>query len=109
MCKLSCQLYQRSADAFLGVPFNIASYSALTHMLAQQCNLDVGEFIWTGGDCHIYSNHIEQVNLCLQRKPLALPKLILLRKPDSIFDYQLADFELLGYNSHSAIKADVAI
>jgi thymidylate synthase len=107
--KLSCQLYQRSADAFLGVPFNIASYSALTHMLAQQCNLDVGEFIWTAGDCHIYSNHVEQVNLCLQREPLALPKLVLLRKPDSIFDYRLDDFELLGYNSHSAIKAEVAV
>jgi thymidylate synthase len=107
--KLSCQLYQRSADIFLGVPFNIASYALLTHMMAQQCNLEVGDFIWTGGDCHLYSNHLEQVELQLSRDFLPLPKLNILRKPDSIFDYEFEDFEIVGYESHPHIKAPVAI
>ena len=107
--KLSCQLYQRSADIFLGVPFNIASYALLTHMMAQQCNLEVGDFIWTGGDCHLYSNHLEQVELQLSRDFFPLPKLNILRKPDSIFDYEFEDFEILGYESHPPIKAPVAI
>jgi len=107
--KLSCQLYQRSADIFLGVPFNIASYALLTHMMAQQCNLEVGEFIWTGGDCHLYSNHLEQVDLQLSREFFPLPKLNILRKPDSIFDYEFEDFEITGYESHPHIKAPVAI
>lgn len=107
--KLSCQLYQRSADAFLGVPFNIASYSLLTYMLAQQCDLEVGEFIWTGGDCHIYSNHLEQVNLQLSRTPFALPQLVIKRKPDSLFDYQYDDFEIVNYQAHPHIKAEVAV
>ena len=107
--KLSCQLYQRSADIFLGVPFNIASYALLTHMLAQQCDLQVGEFIWTGGDCHIYSNHAEQVALQLSRKPYAYPTLRIKRRPDSIFDYQYEDFEVLDYVHHEAIKAPVAV
>jgi thymidylate synthase len=107
--KLSCQLYQRSADIFLGVPFNIASYALLTHMMAQQCNLGVGDFIWTGGDCHLYSNHLEQVDLQLSRDFFPLPKLNILRKPDSIFDYEFEDFEILGYESHPHIKAPVAI
>ena len=107
--KLSCQLYQRSADIFLGVPFNIASYALLTHMMAQQCNLEVGDFIWTGGDCHLYSNHLEQVDLQLSRDVYPLPKLNILRKPDSIFDYEFEDFEIAGYESHPPIKAPVAI
>ena len=107
--KLSCQLYQRSADIFLGVPFNIASYALLTHMLAQQCNLEVGDFVWTGGDCHLYSNHLEQVDLQLSRDFFPLPKLNILRKPDSIFDYEFEDFEIAGYQSHPAIKAPVAV
>lgn len=107
--KLSCQLYQRSADIFLGVPFNIASYALLTHMMAQQCNLEVGDFIWTGGDCHLYSNHLEQVDLQLSRDFFPLPKLNILRKPDSIFDYEFEDFEIVGYESHPHIKAPVAI
>jgi len=107
--KLSCQLYQRSADIFLGVPFNIASYALLTHMVAQQCNLKVGDFIWTGGDCHLYSNHLEQVDLQLSRDFFPLPKLNILRKPDSIFDYEFEDFEIVGYESHPHIKAPVAI
>ena len=107
--KLSCQLYQRSADIFLGVPFNIASYALLTHMMAQQCNLEVGDFIWTGGDCHLYSNHLEQVELQLSRDFFPLPKLNILRKPDSIFDYEFEDFEIVGYESHPHIKAPVAI
>jgi thymidylate synthase len=107
--KLSCQLYQRSADSVLGVPFNIASYALLTHMVAQQCDLDVGDFIWTGGDCHIYSNHFEQVELQLSRKPYPYPLLNIKRKPDSIFDYQLEDFEFFNYQCHDAIKAPVAI
>lgn len=107
--KLSCQLYQRSADIFLGVPFNIASYALLTHMMAQQCNLEVGDFIWTGGDCHLYSNHLEQVNLQLSRDFFPLPKLNILRKPNSIFEYEFEDFEIVGYESHPHIKAPVAV
>jgi thymidylate synthase len=107
--RLSCQLYQRSADLFLGVPFNIASYALLTHMLAQQCDLEVGEFIWTGGDCHIYLNHLEQVDLQLSRNPLPPPRLRIARKPPSIFDYAFEDFEIVGYQSHPAIKAPVAV
>jgi thymidylate synthase len=107
--KLSCQLYQRSADIFLGVPFNIASYALLTHMMAQQCNLEVGDFVWTGGDCHLYSNHLEQVDLQLSRDFFPLPKLNIFRKPASIFDYEFEDFEIAGYESHPAIKAPVAI
>ena len=107
--RLSCQLYQRSADIFLGVPFNIASYALLTHMLAQQCDLDVGDFIWTGGDCHIYSNHAEQVALQLSRAPLPYPTLSIKRRPASIFDYVYEDFEMLGYEHHPAIKAPVAV
>lgn len=107
--KLSCQLYQRSADIFLGVPFNIASYALLTHMMAQQCDMDVGDFIWTGGDCHIYSNHHEQVELQLSRSPNPYPTLNIKRKPESIFDYQFEDFEVLDYQHHPAIKAPVAV
>jgi thymidylate synthase len=107
--RLSCQLYQRSADVFLGVPFNIASYALLTHMVAQQCNLDVGDFIWTGGDCHIYSNHTEQVALQLSRTPRAYPTLHFKRQPPSLFDYELADFEFIGYDPHPPIKAPVAV
>ena len=107
--RLSCQLYQRSADIFLGVPFNIASYALLTHMVAQQCDLDVGDFIWTGGDCHIYTNHFEQVELQLSRQPFAYPQLNIKRKPDSIFDYEYEDFEVLNYECHPAIKAPVAV
>jgi thymidylate synthase len=107
--KLSCQLYQRSADSFLGVPFNIASYALLTFMIAQQCDLEVGEFIWTGGDCHIYSNHLEQVKLQLSRQPYPLPKLVIKRRPDSIFDYQYDDFEVVGYEAHPHIKGAVAV
>jgi thymidylate synthase len=107
--KLSCQLYQRSCDIFLGVPFNIASYALLTHMLAQQANLAVGDFVWTGGDCHLYSNHLEQADEQLSREPLALPRLAIRRRPDSIFDYQYDDFEILNYESHPHIKAAVAV
>jgi thymidylate synthase len=107
--KLSCQLYQRSADIFLGVPFNIASYALLTHMLAQQCNLAVGDFVWTGGDCHIYSNHHEQVALQLSRPARPYPQLRILRKPASIFDYTFEDFEIANYDPHPAIKAPVAV
>jgi thymidylate synthase len=107
--KLSCQLYQRSADIFLGVPFNIASYALLTHMVAQQTGLEVGDFVWTGGDCHLYSNHLEQVDLQLTRNPLPLPQLVIKRTPSSIFDYEFEDFEVLGYECHPAIKAPVAI
>ena len=107
--RLSCQLYQRSADVFLGVPFNIASYSLLVHMVAQQCDLDVGEFIWTGGDCHLYLNHLEQARAQLQRDPLPLPQLLIKRKPASLFDYQFDDFEFINYQSHPAIKAPIAV
>jgi thymidylate synthase len=107
--KLSCQLYMRSCDTFLGIPFNIASYALLTHMMAQQCNMAVGDFIWTGGDCHIYSNHKEQVALQLSREPMKLPRLVIKRKPDSLFDYKVEDFEFENYVCHPAIKADVAI
>ncbi len=107
--KLSCQLYQRSADIFLGVPFNIASYSLLTHMLAQQTDLKVGDFVWTGGDCHLYLNHLEQAEEQLSREPLALPRLAIRRRPDSIFDYQFEDFEILNYEFHPHIKAAVAV
>lgn len=107
--KLSCQLYQRSCDIFLGVPFNIASYSLLTHMLAQQCDLEVGDFVWTGGDCHLYNNHFDQVRLQLSREPRPYPKLVIKCKPDSIFDYKFEDFEIVGYDPHPAIKAPVAV
>ncbi len=107
--RLSCQLYQRSADIFLGVPFNIASYALLTHMVAQQCDLDVGDFVWTGGDCHIYSNHHEQVQLQLSRAPFNYPKLHIKRRPDSIFDYTFDDFDVQDYGHHAAIKAPVAV
>src|SRR6201996_6415283 len=98
--KLSCQLYQRSADVFLGVPFNIASYALLTHMLAQQCDLEVGDFVWTGGDCHLYLNHLEQTELQLSRTPYPLPRLRFARKPPSLFDYAFEDFEIIGYRHH---------
>jgi thymidylate synthase len=107
--RLSCQLYQRSADIFLGVPFNIASYALLTHMMAQQCDLSVGDFIWTGGDCHIYSNHHEQVELQLSRAPFSYPQLNIKRRPATIFDYAYEDFEMLDYQCHGAIKAPVAV
>lgn len=107
--KLSCQLYQRSCDIFLGVPFNIASYSLLTHMVAQQCDLEVGDFVWTGGDCHIYKNHFEQVELQLSRTPRAYPKLVINRKPSSIFDYKFEDFVIEGYDPWPHIKAPIAV
>ena len=107
--RLSCQLYQRSADAFLGVPFNIASYALLTEMVAQQCNLGVGDFVHTFGDLHIYSNHLDQVNEQLSREPRDLPTLHIARKPDSIDDYRYDDFEILGYDPHPAIKAPIAV
>lgn len=107
--KLSCQLYQRSCDIFLGVPFNIASYALLTHMIAQQADLDVGDFVWTGGDCHLYLNHLEQVDEQLSREPLPLPRLEVNRRPDSIFDYQFDDFSILNYEAHPHIKAKVAV
>jgi len=107
--KLSCQLYQRSADIFLGVPFNIASYALLTHMFAQQCDLDVGDFIWTGGDCHLYSNHAAQVDTQLARTPFPYPTLHIKRKPASILDYEFDDFEVLDYQHHAPIKAPVAV
>lgn len=107
--KLSCQLYQRSADIGLGVPFNIASYALLIHMVAQQCNLKVGEFVWTGGDCHIYTNHIDQLKIQIEREPFKLPKLIIKNKPASIFNYNFEDFEIVNYNSHPHIKMDVAV
>jgi thymidylate synthase len=107
--KLSCQLYQRSCDIFLGVPFNIASYALLTHMLAQQADLGVGDFIWTGGDCHLYLNHLEQADEQLQREPLPAPRLAIKRRPDTIFDYRFDDFEILNYEAHPHIAAAVAV
>jgi thymidylate synthase len=107
--KLSCQLYQRSCDIFLGVPFNIASYALLTHMVAQQCDLAAGDFVWTGGDCHIYSNHYDQVREQLAREPRPYPKLLIKRRPPSIFDYRFEDFEIVGYEPHPHIKAPVAV
>ncbi len=107
--KLSCQLYQRSADTFLGVPFNIASYALLTYMMAQQCDLGVGDFVWSAGDVHIYSNHMDQVKEQLSRVPYPLPQLKIQRKPDSLFDYQFEDFEIVNYQSHPHIKAPVAV
>ena len=107
--KLSCQLYQRSCDTFLGLGFNIASYSLLTHMIAQQCDLKVGDFVWTGGDVHLYLNHLDQANKQLKREPYTLPKLSIKRKPNSIFDYAYEDFELLDYQSHPHISAPISI
>lgn len=107
--KLSCMLYQRSVDSFLGLPFNIASYALLTHMVAQQCQLDVGEFVWTGGDCHIYLNHREQVRQQMEREPHALPQLIIKRQPESLFDYQFEDFDVVNYVAHPSIKAPIAV
>lgn len=107
--KLSCQLYQRSADLFLGVPFNIASYALLTHLVAEQTGLEVGDFVWTGGDCHIYDNHIEQVTEQLSREPYSLPSLAIHTKPDNVFGYAFEDFEIVGYQHHPAIKAPVAV
>lgn len=107
--KLSCQLYQRSADYFLGVPFNIASYALMTYMFAQQCELLPGEFVWTGGDVHLYTNHIEQAKLQLSREPYAIPQLTIKRKPESLFDYKFEDFEIVNYQSHPSIKAPIAV
>lgn len=107
--KLSCQLYQRSCDTFLGLPFNIASYALLTHMVAQQCDLEVGDFIWTGGDVHLYLNHQQQAQYQLKRQPFVLPTLNINRKPESIFDYQFEDFTIDNYQSHAHIKAEISI
>lgn len=107
--KLSCQLYQRSCDVFLGLPFNIASYSLLIHMIAQQCDLEVGDFVWTGGDTHLYSTHMDQTKLQLSREPRSLPKLLIKRKPPTIFDYEFEDFEIVDYDPYPAIKAPVAV
>ncbi|MBD8836264.1 thymidylate synthase [Paenibacillus sp. CFBP 13594] len=107
--KLSCMLTMRSVDTFLGLPFNIASYALLTHMIAQQCDLEVGDFIWSGGDVHIYSNHVDQVKTQMEREPYALPKLVIKRKPDSIFDYKFEDFEFENYQHHPGIKAPIAV
>lgn len=107
--KLSCLLYARSQDFLLGTPFNIASYALLTHMMAQQCDLDVGDLVWAGGDVHLYSNHLEQAKLQLSREPRPLPELVITRKPDSIFDYRYGDFEIVGYDPHPAIKAPKAV
>jgi thymidylate synthase len=107
--RLSCQLYQRSADALLGVPFNIASYALLTHMVAQQCELELGDFIWTGGDCHLYLNHLEQTDLQLSRTPYPLPSLNIRRTPPSLFDYMFDDFEVQNYQCHAGIKAPIAV
>jgi len=107
--RLSCQLYQRSADVFLGVPFNIASYALLTHMVAQQCDLQPGEFVWTGGDTHLYVNHVDQARTQLERQPYPLPRLQIRRRPPSLLDYQYDDFEFVGYQSHPAIKAPIAV
>jgi thymidylate synthase len=107
--RLSCQLYQRSADVFLGVPFNIASYALLTHLMAEQSGLEPGEFVWTGGDCHLYLDHLEQAKLQLTRQPLALPTLTLGRRPDSLFDYRFEDFQIVGYQAHPSIRAPIAV
>ena len=107
--KLSCQLYQRSCDIFLGVPFNIASYALLTHLVAQQADLEVGDFVWTGGDCHLYRNHLDQVEIQLARDPYPLPRLVIRRKAESLFDYRFDDFEILDYQCHPAIKAPIAV
>ena len=107
--RLSCQLYQRSCDIFLGVPFNIASYALLTHMVAAQCDLDVGDFVWTGGDCHLYVNHLEQVDTQLARTPYPLPRLVLRRRPPTLFDYAYDDVAFEGYQCHPALKAPVAV
>jgi len=107
--RLSCQLYQRSADIFLGLPFNIASYSILLHMMAEQLDLAVGDFVWTGGDCHLYLNHLEQAALQLSRDPRPLPRLHIKRRPDTLFDYRFDDFEILDYEPHPHIKAPVAV
>ncbi len=107
--KLSCQLYQRSCDTFLGLPFNIASYALLTHILAQQCDLAVGDFVWSGGDVHLYLNHLEQAKLQLNRQPFALPRLNIKRKPESIFEYRYEDFEILDYHAHPPIKAPISV
>jgi thymidylate synthase len=107
--RLSCQVYQRSADVFLGVPFNIASYALLTHLFAQQCDLQPGELIWTGGDCHLYLNHLQQADEQLSRAPFPLPRIVIGRRPPSIFDYQYEDFEFVNYQHHAPIKAPVAV
>jgi thymidylate synthase len=107
--KLSCQLYQRSCDTFLGLPFNIASYALLVHMVAQQCDLEVGDFVWTGGDTHLYTNHLDQTKLQLEREPFVLPTLKIKRKPNSIFEYQFEDFEIVNYQAHPSIKAPIAV
>ena len=107
--RLSCQLYQRSADLFLGVPFNLASYALLTSMVAQQCDLARGDFVWTGGDCHLYLNHLEQVELQLTRQPQPLPQLSIRRRPPTLFDYRYDDFEIVDYQPHAAIRAPVAV
>jgi len=107
--RLSCQLYQRSADALLGVPFNVASYALLTHMLAQQCDLQVGDFVWTGGDCHLYLNHLDQADLQLARAPYPLPTIAIRRRPPTLFDYQYEDFDILDYRHHPPIKAPIAV
>jgi thymidylate synthase len=107
--RLSCQVYQRSADVLLGVPFNIASYALLTHMFAQQCDLEPADLVWTGGDCHLYRNHLEQADLQLTRTPLPLPRLVLRRRPASMFDYRYEDFELVDYRHHAPIRAPVAV
>jgi thymidylate synthase len=107
--RLSCQLYQRSADVFLGVPFNIASYALLTHLVAQQCDLEVGDFVWTGGDCHLYMNHLDQADLQLSREPMPAPRLRLLRRPASLFEYQAEDIEFVNYQHLAPIKAPVAV
>jgi thymidylate synthase len=107
--KLSCQLYTRSQDFFLGTPFNLASYALLVHMIAQQCDLEPGDFVWTGGDVHLYSNHLEQSNIQLTREPYPMPTLIIKRKPDSLFDYKFEDFEIVNYQAHPGIKAPIAV
>jgi thymidylate synthase len=107
--RLSCQLYQRSADAFLGVPFNIASYALLTHLVAQQTDLEPGDFVWTGGDCHLYLNHLDQADEQLAREPLPLPRLAIKRRPPSLFDYRFEDIELVDYRAHPSIKAPISV